>query len=145
MILRLGERSAFIPGEVFYYRFRGKIYGALSLFRQGDYRLIAISEEMQAAPQHITVEAVLDAPLYTLGWFSDADMLSENRIHRIGVVTIRGDYTNSAGLIIGSDGSIVLKNSGQFATWRHDFRAFALPGATVRDALDMRHIPNTTP
>ncbi|MBQ7161371.1 MAG: hypothetical protein IJR90_06665, partial [Clostridia bacterium] len=62
----------------------------------------------------------------------------------VGSVSVEGDYTDRAGLLADGSGSVYLKNCGQRATWRHEFRAFALRGAKVKDLLNTRYLPKTT-
>ena len=141
ILLKNGEN--YCSGDVFYYRTKKKIYGSVFLFRQQDYYLFAISEEIDVPAGNIRLEDVLRSPLYTLAWFSEVELLMPSRMHRIGTVAITDDYTNRAGLLIDGQEGVLLKNAGQGATWRHEFRAFALRDAFVEDVLNTRFLPKT--
>ena len=131
------------PGDVFYYRSKKKLYGGVILFRQRDCQLIALSEEITKNPRSIQIADVLQTPLYTLAWFSDVEMLLRQRLHRIGTVSVTDDYSNRAGMLIDEQGKILLKNVGQRATWKHEYRAFSLRDAVVEDVLTVKYIPKT--
>ena len=143
MGLMIENERKYGAGEVFYYKSKGKLYGGIFLFKQRNYYLIAVSEEIAGSAREIDHESVTDAPLYTAAWFSDVDLLPKRRIHTVGFVSVEGDYTDRAGLLADGSGSVYLKNCGQRATWRHEFRAFALRDATMKDVLNTKFIPKT--
>lgn len=128
------EESFFVPGTVFWYRMKGRIYGGAVLgeeTRGG--LLIALSQELEAVPS--CPEDVLSAPAYTAAWFADAFLLPRRRLHALGAVPVSGKYIRRSGLRISEDGSFKLSNCGQKQTWAHTFRAWAIPDACVRDYL----------
>ena len=131
------------PGEIYYYKAGGKLYGAVFLFRQRDFWLVSVSEELAVPADRITAAAILDAPLYTAAWFSDVELLPARRMHRVGRSDVTGDYTNRAGLHESRDGGLSITNVGQSAAWKHTFRAFALRDAAVRDTLSAGCFPKS--
>ena len=92
-----------------------------------------------------TDEHILASPLYTVAWFSDAELLPSCRLHYIGTVQIEDDYKNRAGMYEYENGSIILKNCGQTQTWKHKFRSFGLKDMTIRDVLTTKHTPLSKP
>ena len=130
-------------GEVYYYKAGGKLYGAVFLFRQRDFWLVSVSEELAVPADRITAETILNAPLYTAAWFSDVELLSAHRMHLVGRSDVTGDYTNRAGLHESRDGGLSITNVGQSAAWKHTFRAFALRDAAVRDTLSAGCFPKS--
>ena len=131
------------PGEIYYYKAGGKLFGAVFLFRQRDFWLVSVSEKLAMPANQITAAAILDAPLYTAAWFSDVELLSARRIHRVGRSDVTGDYTNRAGLHESRDGGLSITNVGQSAAWKHTFRAFALRDAAVGDTLSAARFPKS--
>ena len=129
-------------GKVFYYRSKKRTYGGLVLFRQDDYYLIAISEEIVKEGSDICSEDILRSSLYTLAWFSDVERLLPHRLHQIDSIPVVGDYTNRAGLLI-DDHGVSISNVGQKATWKHEFCSFVLHDALVKDVLDETSLPIT--
>ncbi len=129
------------PGELYYYKSGGKRHGAVFLFRQRDFWLVSVSEELTMPASQITAAAILEALLYTAAWFSDVELLSARRMHLVGSVEVTGDYTNRAGLHESEDRSLSVTNIGQSATWKHTFRAFALRDTTVGDTLSAACFP----
>lgn len=142
MGILIRNTSNYSSGEVFYYRCKKKVFGCIILFQQQDYYLIALSDEINKTAQTICVDDVLGSGLYTLAWFSDVDMLLPQRLHRLGKIPLTVDYTNRAGLLI-DDKGILLKNVGQSATWKHEFRSFVLRDTLVNDVLNELSIPKT--
>ena len=139
-----GNRTKYASGEVYSYTSGGKTYGIVFLYEQRGYHLIALSEALPQLKKAVTVEAILRAPLYTVAWFSDVDMLPARRLHVVGTAAVAGDFRNRAGLHEDENG-IVLKNVGQGATWKHGFRAFALDGVSVGEVLTAKYLPKTRP
>ena len=129
-------------GDVFYYISKRRVYGGVFLYCQHDYYLIALSEEVLKPKRTICVDDILQLPLYTLAWFSDVEMLLPQRLHLIDRITITDDYSNRAGLLIDEHG-VFLKNIGQSATWKHEFRSYALRDTIVKDILTNRYVPKT--
>ena len=113
------------------------------LCRYSGYYLIAISDEIKVLAKEIDIRDVLDSPLYTLAWFSEIDMLSSLFIHKIGKVSVSDDFSDRAGMLIDANGNIIINNCGQRATWRHEFRAFALKETTVADVMTVKYVPKT--
>lgn len=132
-------------GEVYYYKSMRKTYAAVFLYKQDDYYLIALSEEIGILPKKISVEEVLNTQLYTVSWFSDLELLPSYRLHYIGTVQIEDDYQNRAGMYEQENGSIILKNCGQSWTWKHKFQAFRLKDTVVREILTTKYIPESQP
>ncbi|MBR1811344.1 MAG: hypothetical protein IJ766_06840 [Clostridia bacterium] len=139
MILK--NTTEYTAGQVFYYTACKKTYGAIFLFRQREYSLFAISEEIPLSVQSITLADILSAPLYTIAWFSDIELLPDRRLHHIGTVAVNGNFSNCAGLLEDDSGSLLLKNVGQSSTWKHSFRAFALRETSMQDVP--KYIPKT--
>lgn len=136
------NQSHFLPGAAFWYRSGGSVYGAVIVDYQedfGDY-LVAISEAIDPAKCPPDRSAVLDAPLYTVAWFSAPDMLPRRRLHHVGDVVPEGDFSDRAGRLV-SDGAYTLKNCGQPQTWKHEFRELRLPERRMKDALISAALP----
>ena len=129
------------PGEIYYYKAGGKLYGAVFLFRQRDFWLVSVSEELAVPADRIMAQTIMNAPLYTAAWFSDVELLSARRMHLVGRSDVTGDYTNRAGLHESRDGGLSITNVGQSAAWKHTFRTFALRDAAVRDTLSAGCFP----
>lgn len=104
--------------------------------------MIAISEEIVKPTKTICTDDVLQSTLYTLAWFSDVEMLLPKRIHRIETIPLAVDYYNRAGLLINGK-SVAIRNVGQSATWRHEFRSFVLHDTPVESVLNNKYIPKT--
>lgn len=139
----LTEKTAdYSVGDVFYYRIKKVTYGAVFLFCQENNYLFAVSEKLTDETKE-SVQSVLNAPLYTLAWFSDVDLPSKRKLHYLGKVTVTGDFTNRAGLLAEENGSVYNNNAGQTKTLKHEYRSFALPGMTVKDVLNTRYVPLT--
>ena len=130
-------------GDVFYYKSNKRVYGGVFLYRQHDYYLVALSEEIPKQIRTICTSDILQLPLYTMAWFSDTELLLPQRLHLIDRIAITDDYSNRAGLLIDEQGGVYLKNCGQNATWRHEFRSYALRDSRVKDVLTNRYIPKT--
>ena len=101
--------------------------------------MIALSEEITKTSETIRKDDVLQSYLYTVAWFSDVDLLSPNRLHRIAAIPLDTDYSNRAGLLINDQG-VVVRNVGQSATWKHEFRSFVLHDTAVKRILNNRSI-----
>ncbi len=142
MGILIRNTTDYAAGEVFYYRSKCRTFGGVFLFHQLEYYLIALSEEITKTPKTICTDDVLQSPLYTLAWFSDADMLSPIRLHRISVIPLDVDYSNRAGLMV-NDKGVTIRNVGQSATWKHEFRSFALRDTPVKSILNNRFVPKT--
>ena len=142
MGILIRNTNDYAVGEVFYYRSKGKIFGGVVLFHQSEYYLIALSEEITKAPKTICADDILQSPLYTLAWFSDVDLLLPNRLHRVATIRLDADYSNRAGLLI-NDQDVTIRNVGQSATWKHEFRSFTLNDTPVKSILNNRFVPKT--
>ncbi len=142
MGILIRNTNDYAVGEVFYYRSKGKTFGGVFLFHQLEYYLIALSEEITKPPKTICADDVLQSPLYTLAWFSDVDLLLPNRLHQIATIQLDADYSNRAGLLINDQG-VTIRNVGQSATWKHEFRSFALNNTAVKSILNNRFVPKT--
>ena len=140
----MGIRNApaCMAGDVFYYRSQKRVFGCVTLFRQREYTLMALSEEITKTDRTIRVQDVLESALYTLAWFSAVEMLPPPRLHRLGTIPLSVDYTDRAGLRT-DDRGVLLKNVGQRATWNHEFRSFALRDTHVKDVLNGSFVPRT--
>jgi len=134
--------SSYSPGDVFYYKSKKKTYGGVFLYRQQDYYLIALSEEIIKPIRAISANDILGLSLFTLAWFSDVDLLMPKRLHIIETISLSEDYSNRAGLLIDEHG-VCLKNAGQSATWKHEFRSYVLNNTKVEDVLINRFISKT--
>lgn len=134
--------SNYSPGDVFYYKSKKKTYGGVFLYRQQNYYLIALSEEILKPIQTICAKDILQLPLFTLAWFSDVDLLLPKRLHIIETIPLAEDYSNRAGLLIDEHG-MYLKNVGQSATWKHEFCSYALRDTKVEDVLTNRFVLKT--
>ena len=139
------NKKEYKNGGVYRYKSLGKTYGLVFLYKQSGYYLIAISEEISVTSKKISTEDVLSSPLYTVAWFSDAELLPSYRLHCIGTVQIADDYQNRAGMYEHENGSIILKNCGQSWTWKHKFQSFRLKDTVVREMLTTKYIPKTNP
>lgn len=142
MGILIKDKLNYSAGDVFYYISKRRVYGGVFLYCQHDYYLIALSEEVLKPKRTICVDDILQLPLYTLAWFSDVEMLLPQRLHLIDRITITDDYSNRAGLLIDEHG-VFLKNIGQSATWKHEFRSYALRDTIVKDVLTNRYVPKT--
>jgi len=129
-------------GDVFYYKSKKKVFGGVFLYRQQDYYLIALSEEILKQTRTICANDILQLPLYTLAWFSDVELLLPQRLHLIDRMTITDDYSNRAGLLIDERG-VFQNNIGQSTTWKHEFRSFVLRDTIVKDVLINKYVPKT--
>ena len=130
------------PGDVFYYKSKKKTYGGVFLYRQQEYYLIALSEEILKPIRTICVTDILELALFTLAWFSDVDLLLPKRLHIIDTIPLAEDFSNRAGLLIDEQG-VYLKNVGQSATWKHEFCSYVLRDTKVEDVLTNRFVPKT--
>ncbi len=123
-------------GDCFWYKFHGTIYGAVVLEIQtcstDDY-LIAISDALDTIPK--SIEQVLSAGLYTAAWFAEIELLSAKRMHTVGTINIKKNYTNQYGIQTETDKFYYCSNCGQRDTWVHSFRAISFPDALVRDIV----------
>ena len=90
----------------------------------------------------ISANDILGLSLFTLAWFSDVDLLMPKRLHIIETIPLSEDYSNRAGLLIDEHG-VCLKNAGQSATWKHEFRSYVLNNTKVEDVVINRFIPKT--
>ncbi len=142
MGILIKNTSCYSPGDVFYYKSKKKTYGGVFLYRQQDYYLIALSEEIMKPIRAIRANDILGLSLFTLAWFSDVDLLMPKRLHIIETISLSEDYSNRAGLLIDEHG-VCLKNAGQSATWKHEFRSYVLNNTKVEDVLINRFIPKT--
>ncbi len=142
MGILIKNTSSYSPGDVFYYKSKKKTYGGVFLYRQQDYYLIALSEEIMKPIRAISANDILGLSLFTLAWFSDVDLLMPKRLHIIETIPLSEDYSNRAGLLIDEHG-VCLKNAGQSATWKHEFRSYVLNNTKVEDVLINRFIPKT--
>ena len=133
-----------LPGEAFWYRSGGSVYGAIIVDHQEDFGdcLVAVSEAIDPAKCPLDRSAVLEAPLYTVAWFSAPDMLPRRRLHPVGEVVPEGDFSDRAGRLV-SDGTYTLKNCGQPQTWKHEFRELRLPERRMKDVLTSTALPKT--
>ncbi len=123
-------------GDCFWYKFHGALYGAVVLEIQTcstDSYLIAISDALDAIPK--SVEQVLSAGLYTAAWFAEIELLSAKRMHTVGTVNMKKDYTNHYGIRTETDEYYYCSNCGQRDTWAHSYRALAFRDALVRDIV----------
>ena len=136
-------KPTFPPGAVFWYRSGGSVYGAIIVDYQADFRdyLVAISEAIDQEEFPPDRSSVLGVPVYTVAWFSEPDMLPRRRLHPIGEVAPEGDFSDRAGRFAACDGSYTLKNCGQAATWKHEFRALRLPERYMKDVLVCAALP----
>lgn len=142
MGILIKNTSSYSPGDVFYYKSKKKTYGGVFLYRQQDYYLIALSEEIIKPIRAISANDILGLSLFTLAWFSDVDLLMPKRLHIIETISLSEDYSNRAGLLIDEHG-VCLKNAGQSATWKHEFRSYVLNNTKVEDVLINRFISKT--
>ncbi len=126
-------------GDCFWYKSKGRIYGALVADIINCYYLIGLSDELHQCPN--SVEDILDTPMYTTAWFSDVELLSPSRRHRIGNVTISKDYNGRCGLLIFDDGSVTVNNPGQTQTWSHEFCCLRLPDRPLSALLNANSLP----
>ena len=137
-------KPQFHPGEVFWYRSGGSVYGAIIVDHQEDFGdcLVAVSEAIDPEKCPPDRSAVLEAPLYTVAWFSAPDMLPRRRFHPVGEAVPEGDFSDRAGRLV-SDGAYTLKNCGQAQTWKHAFRELRLPERRMKDVLNSTALPKT--
>lgn len=123
-------------GEVFWYRRRGTIYGAVILENiRSEVWLVALTEGLDREPK--TAEEVLDADIYTLTWF--AQLLPGEEIHSLGRIMVPMNYNGKEGLYY-SQAIRYCDNAGIDATWGHTVCVRRYPGRIVRDLLDDRYI-----
>lgn len=122
-------------GSCFWYKSAGHVYGAVVLEKQSipDFALyfIALTEELSSVPRK--TEEILDAPVYTIAWFSSTELLNHKRMHLIGAVELEKDYKNKYGFQFGANGRLKISNYGQSETWKHTFRAFRVHEHTLRE------------
>ena len=130
------------PGDIFYYISKKKTYGGVFLYRQQEYYLIALSEEVLKPIRTICANDILQLSLYTLAWFSSIDLLLPKRLHIIESIPLAEDFSDRAGLLIDAHG-VYLKNVGQSATWKHEFRSYILRDTKVEEVLTNRFVPKT--
>lgn len=130
--------KAFSKGDCFWYRSKGKVYGALIVDIVHCYYLVGVSEAMNSFPEK--VDDVLTCPIFTAAWFSDIEMLTNRRCHMIGSVLIQGDYNGYCGLYATDGGGVKISNVGQHKTWSHEFSMLRLTGR-MDILFDMRLLP----
>lgn len=135
-VWRLDKPVSQLPkrGQLFWYRINNTAYGALVIDVQDDnYLLVGVSEALEQKKSY-RLNDILNAPIYTLAWFDEFQMLPLRRRHEIAVFDISGDYNGKFGLSI-SECGIYLTNCGQSATWKHEFRSMVLHGKTMSALL----------
>ena len=144
VFLLLTYLSGYDIGKVYWYRFKREIYGFIILDYQAEAEsyLVAISDKI-ADRMPPTIEQVLDETVYTLAWFDLLSMKSPLHVHYLGDVCIKGRYTDRAGLLYGTDGSVIIKNCGGKHTWQHSFRSYGLKDTLMREVLVSDKIPKT--
>lgn len=126
-------------GDCFWYKSKGKIFGALVADVVENYYLVGISEELNTLT--LSVQEILNAQLYTAAWFSDIELLPANRCHVIGVVDVPPNYNGLCGFLAIQDDSITVNNPGQKSTWAHEFCCLRLPGRVVSALLNINTLP----
>lgn len=133
--LKPTEACPLQKGSCFWYKSVGAVYGSIVLEVQMTERvafyLVALSEKLQSIPK--TVDEILSAPVYTIAWFSDLEMLNSRRVHLVGSVSIEQSYINKYGLLSKPDGMLRMSNCGQSATWKHTFLAMRFRDAVLCD------------
>ena len=126
-------------GDVFWYKVKKEIYGAVVLDVVSKWYCIAVSEKLDDI--NISTAAILSSPLYTVSWFSDVELLTKRRTHICGNIDIPHSYNNRAGFILRDDGSLKINNYGQSQTWKHEFRSFYLANSLLSDFLTPSTLP----
>lgn len=126
-------------GEVFWYRSRGRVFGAIVLenIRDEAY-FVALSQELPREPK--SVDAVLEAEIYDAIWF--ACLLPQKRLHRLGQVEVTGCYNGRGGLYF-SETVQFCESAGIEAEWEHNLLRRRYPDNIMGDLLNAELIPNT--
>lgn len=135
------RNKCYEKGTIFWYRVKGQVFGAIVIEIQDDSEsiplyLVLISEKLSGIPVHIS--EVLNAKSFTLAWFDTYSLLSPLRIHIIDKIEIIGNYHNTFGLFIESNGAVVCKNIGQSETWKHSFSSYSFPEESMQNVLVSR-------
>lgn len=126
-------------GKIFWYRSKGKIYGALVLDIVNQNRiLVALSEPLISAPK--TVDEVLNAAVYTVAW--GAFLLPPKRTHELGIIPVQGSYNGRAGLFV-NDHLSFCENFMVDAVWAHERCGLHFCEKTIADLLDVENLPNS--
>lgn len=126
-------------GEVFWYRSRGRVFGAVVLENiRDEVYFVALSQELPREPR--TIDAVLDAEIYDAIWFGH--LLPEKRLHRLGRAAVTGSYNGRGGLYY-SETVQFCESAGIEAEWEQNLMRWMYPNNTMRDLLDSERIPNT--
>lgn len=133
----------FQKGAVYYYIIKKRINGMLVLDYNSliDSYLIGISQPLGYHKRIPVLEDIMSCSVYTIAWFDKSSTLPPFRLHFLGTVDIKGDYTKKSGLLIRSDGNVIISNFGQKETWKHEFCAFGLPGRTMSELVNADNLP----
>ena len=124
-------------GMVFWYRSKGAVYGAIVLEVLGKNSiLVALSDSLESEPK--SVEAVLDANVYTVTWFGA--LLPPKRVHEIGMIDISGNYNGRAGMYH-TDVVHYCEKYGLDYQWDHEKCKLKFDGLKIRDLLNIDNIP----
>ena len=106
-------------GDCFWYKSKGKIYGAIIADSILGFYLVGISQELKKTPHKVS--DILNCEAYTFAWFPDTEMLSSKRRHNVSCVEIESSYNGCFGFSYDKDLGLELKNIGQSQTWSHEF------------------------
>lgn len=137
------NKESYKAGTVYYYRIKKNVCGVLVLDynKTIDSYLLGITQPIECRKKTPDLEDIMRCAVYTIAWFDKSSLLPSFRLHFSGTVDVKGDYTNKSGLLIKSDGEIIIANCGQKETWKHEFCAFGLPGRTMSELVDADHLP----
>ncbi len=138
-ILRLKQKETLpYSGEMFWYRIKGTVYGALVLDVQNDYYLIVLSDALHAKKSY-TQNDILETRVYTVAWFADIELLQRRFCHKVAKFDINDDYNMRYGLNIYRENGVVCEitctNHGQRKTWRHEYRCLRWQDKKMKDFL----------
>ncbi|MBQ4562957.1 MAG: hypothetical protein IJA58_00590 [Lachnospiraceae bacterium] len=126
-------------GEIFWYRSKGTIYGAMVLEKLSKrHYLVVLSEALGKEPK--TTEEILNAPIYTAVWF--ITLLPTKRIHCLGKESVEGQYNGRAGLYL-TESIDYCENFGYDRHWEHMTRSLVFPDMRVRDLLVVDNVPES--
>lgn len=130
-------------GDIFWYQYLKRLYGAIVLDIQFDFYLVAISEQLSTVPKN--EKEIMEAPLYTVAWFSADDMLPSKKINMVSHIYKEEDFNFKAGAAFliekGRLRKIIIKNCGQNETWAHRFRSLGLPDRKMKNVIDPHGLP----
>lgn len=130
-------------GDIFWYKYLKRLYGAIVLDIQFDFYLVAISEQLLTVPKNVS--EIMEAPVYTVAWFSENDILPPKKINMVSHIYKEDDFNFKAGAAFltenGRLSKIIIKNCGQNETWAHRFCSLGLPDRKMKNVINPYGLP----